>query len=131
MEIHRGLEGTDLGIGRIKVVGPVGMGAGGLEILHRQGQFGEPLVAIHARPVLFHQPQELGDRLLQPALLDHQVGIIEPGGRVIAVEPEHVAELDDGPGRVALLQQLGGPLVMLLGAVLGAVAGRECEKCCQ
>ena len=122
------LEGADLGVVRVELVGAVGVGLGGLEVLDPERQLGQPLVAGDVAPVLLDQPQELADRLLDPALLDHQVGVVEPGRLVLAVELEDVAELDDRLLDLALGEERLRPLVVAGGALLGGVAGRKPER---
>ena len=77
-------------------------------ILERE--LGQPLVAGDVAPVLLDQPQELADRLLEVALRDHQVGVVEPRRGVVAVELEDVAELDDRLLDLAFGDELGRPL---------------------
>ena len=122
------LEGADLGVLRVELPGALGVGPGGLEVLDAERQLGQPLVAGDVAPVLLDQPQELADGLLDPAFFDHQVGVVEPGRLVLAVELEDVAELDDRLLDLALGDERLRPLVVAGGALLGGVAGRKPER---
>ena len=101
------------------------MGAGGVEILDGERELGEPAVAVRILPVLLDEAQILRHRLAELAALDEEPGIFLARLQMLAVEPEDVAELDHRPVGVALGEQRHAALVMLLGALLGGVAGGE------
>ena len=86
---------------------------------------GQRPAAFEVLGILLDQAQILADSGadIAAALLDLRIG--QPRALVIAVELEDVAELDQRPVDLALLDQGQALLVMLLGALLGGIAGRK------
>ncbi len=103
------------------------LGRGG-EVLGRERQRGALLVAVEARAVEVDEEAVLGERAGGVAAVAQQPGVAEPRLLVLAVQPEDVAELDRGAVGLALGEQRHGALVVLLGALLLAVAGREPDR---
>ena len=97
----------------------------GVEVLGLECERGQLAVAGGIARVLLDQPQVLAEGAADVALLAQELGEALPGGGVVAVEAEDVAELDRRALRVARLDERQRAAIMLLGAILGVVAGGD------
>ena len=97
----------------------------GVEVLDLERERGQLAVAGGVARVLLDQAQVLAEGAADVAPLAQELGEAQPGGRVVAVQAEDVAELDHRALRVVRLEQRQRAPVVLLGALLGAVAGGD------
>ena len=125
--VERRLQRAGLGVGGREVVGALRRGGRGGEVLRAERQRGELAVRREAVAVLVDQQHVLAERALGLALVAQQPGEGEPGLGVLAVQAEHVAELDHRPVGVAGGDVVEAALVMRLGAGLLAFAAAERE----
>ena len=98
---------------------------GGGEVLHLERELGERAPAATLRGSCSTTRRSWPQGLAGLAAPAQDAGIGEPGGGVLAVQAEDVAQLDHRPVRVALGEQRQRALVVGLGALLGGVAGGE------
>ena len=124
-EVEGRLEPAHPRIGGKARVGELDMGAGVGAVPEGERQLDELAECGDVVGRLLGQAQVLGERRLRLAAVAQQPGIGEPGGSVLRVQLEDVAELDLGPRRVAGGDERLGALEMRRGALLGAVAGGE------
>ena len=124
-EVEGRLEPAHPRIGGEARVGELDVGAGVGAVPEGERQLDELAECRDVVGRLLGQAQVLGERRLRLAAVAQQPGIGEPGGSVLRVQLEDVAELDLGPRRVAGGDERLGALEMRRGALLGAVAGGE------
>ena len=108
-----------------QLFGDLQMARGLVPVVQLGRKPGQRPAALEVLGILLDQAQILADggADIAAALLDLRIG--QPRALVIAVELEDVAELDQRPVDLALLDQGQALLVMLLGALLGGIAGRK------